>query len=390
MGCASSKSVETSLAVDSYRPAGASIALLDIDVLRDPFLFPSEQQPSKAKPQDDELILHKLTTFEYASDAPHSWSEVSKILENLKPALDENKTKKPTVESENSQELMKGLEDDASVNTKPTKISIPPTGTKADKGFSFHTVEELDAKLSKKTTGKNEDLDLKVVKKTMAKSSSLPSGESLEVRNKRINEVSKGGEFKSVKDNIFIVRDREAKFQNPEQRERWLWRMDPLHGYPEMCPPNGAGSVVFYTTTLRGVRRTFEDCQKMKSMIEICRIPADVRDVSLHSEFLTELRELLGEEVNVPRLFIRGRYIGGIEEVEKLNEDGKLVPMIERVGIKREIGENGLEVCGGCGGMRFMPCLKCSGSCKILNEEKVVERCPDCNENGLILCPICH
>uniref|UniRef100_A0A0D3ELI2 Uncharacterized protein n=1 Tax=Oryza barthii TaxID=65489 RepID=A0A0D3ELI2_9ORYZ len=49
----------------------------------------------------------------------------------------------------------------------------------------------------------------------------------------------------------------------------------------------------------------------------------------------------------------------------------------------------------GCGGARFVPCWECGGSCKVVAAGATaaaadVERCAKCNENGLMLCPICH
>ncbi|EEE54194.1 hypothetical protein OsJ_01029 [Oryza sativa Japonica Group] len=51
--------------------------------------------------------------------------------------------------------------------------------------------------------------------------------------------------------------------------------------------------------------------------------------------------------------------------------------------------------CEGCGGARFVPCWECGGSCKVVAAGATaaaadVERCAKCNENGLMLCPICH
>ena len=42
------------------------------------------------------------------------------------------------------------------------------------------------------------------------------------------------------------------------------------------------------------------------------------------------------------------------------------------------------------GGVRFIPCLECNGSCKVRKEEENgYLRCSQCNENGLIQCLIC-
>jgi glutaredoxin domain-containing cysteine-rich protein 1 len=32
---------------------------------------------------------------------------------------------------------------------------------------------------------------------------------------------------------------------------------DPFFGFEEKCPPGGTDSVILYTTTLRGIRKTF-------------------------------------------------------------------------------------------------------------------------------------
>jgi len=122
----------------------------------------------------------------------------------------------------------------------------------------------------------------------------------------------------------------------------------------------------------------------VRSVLESFGVCIDERDVSMHLDFRTELKELMGKPVSVPRLFIKGRYIGGADEVLQLHEDGKLDGLLAGLSTDRAG-----KVCDGCGGMRFVPCLECSGSCKLVQDQNVVVRCPHCNENGLIQCPIC-
>ncbi|KAI5065707.1 hypothetical protein GOP47_0020402 [Adiantum capillus-veneris] len=184
----------------------------------------------------------------------------------------------------------------------------------------------------------------------------------------------------------------------PNAGRPWLWSSmsmptaaldkrlyDPLECFQEKCPPGGANAVVLYTTTLRGIRKTFEDCNTAREIFQSFGLSIDERDVSMHLEFLNELRQLMGRVVSVPRMFIKGRYVGGVEEVVKLHEDGKLSELVE--GLPKQLNAGS---CDGCGGVRFVPCLECRGSCKLRNEEDGrVIRCPHCNENGLIQCPIC-
>ncbi|XP_078429122.1 glutaredoxin family protein [Wolffia australiana] len=188
-----------------------------------------------------------------------------------------------------------------------------------------------------------------------------------------------------VSTNPFLLRDRQASRPAPDDPAR-RWRRDPLDGLPALPPPGGAARVVLYTTSLRGVRRTFEACETARKLVEAhCHGLAelDERDVSLHAEFLKELRELLGEEALVPRLFVMGRYVGGVEKIEEFNEIGRL-----RLIVRLAAGGSVRGVCSGCGGARFVPCVDCSGSRKVAGLGGV-ERCGRCNENGLVRCPAC-
>lgn len=174
--------------------------------------------------------------------------------------------------------------------------------------------------------------------------------------------------------------------------------------FERRCPPGGEQAVVLYTTTLRGIRKTFEDCNAVRAALEGLGVWVRERDVSMDMGFREELRNLMsgtndgGGGALVPRLFVRGRYIGGAEEVLRIHEEGGLAKLVE--GLPKARCGGG--ACDGCGGARFLPCFQCSGSRKVVatvaEDEKLggagrdrieVVRCPDCNENGLVLCPIC-
>lgn len=168
----------------------------------------------------------------------------------------------------------------------------------------------------------------------------------------------------------------------------------------------GKDKLVVYFTSLRGVRKTYEDCCHVRVILKGLGVKIDERDVSMHSGFKEELKELLGNEYSgggLPRIFLGKKYIGGADEIRRMNEDGKLEKFVENC----ERAEDGCVLggcnCEACGDIRFVPCETCSGSCKIYyeadyeedDEEELEEdeygfqRCPDCNENGLIRCPIC-
>ncbi|KDP27126.1 hypothetical protein JCGZ_22035 [Jatropha curcas] len=160
---------------------------------------------------------------------------------------------------------------------------------------------------------------------------------------------------------------------------------NPLSGFEEKCPPGGNDSVILYTTTLKGIRKTFEDCNSVRFLLESFRVIFYERDVSMHMEFKEELWNVMEGKAMPPRLFIKGRYIGGAEEVIGLHEQGKLKLLFEGVPIDQSVGP-----CEGCAGFRFVLCFNCNGSHRVIEEDDGLSRkCQDCNENGLIICPLC-
>ncbi|KAL1546106.1 hypothetical protein AAHA92_22754 [Salvia divinorum] len=180
--------------------------------------------------------------------------------------------------------------------------------------------------------------------------------------------------------------EEDGEEEPPSKSRRIDQTPDPLAEFKERCPPGGGESVVLYTTGLRAIRETFEDCHKTRSLLENLRIVFFERDVSMHSEYKEEMWRILGGKIAPPRLFIKGRYIGGAEEVIGLHEQGRLKPLMQ--GLPMDDGRQGC--CEGCVGLRFIVCFNCDGSRKILPEgdgEAIV--CNECNENGLIVCPFC-
>lgn len=154
----------------------------------------------------------------------------------------------------------------------------------------------------------------------------------------------------------------------------------------ECCPPVGKQFVTLYTTSLRGIRKTFEDCNAVRMLLENLKVVFHERDVSMDLGYKEEMWRLLeSSNVPTPRLFIGGRYVGGADEVVGLHEQGKLLPLLRRAPRRR-----GAAACEGCGAMRFVVCAECDGSRKLYDEERsAAVRCPNCNENGLVPCPLC-
>ncbi|KAK1429289.1 hypothetical protein QVD17_11495 [Tagetes erecta] len=160
--------------------------------------------------------------------------------------------------------------------------------------------------------------------------------------------------------------------------------------FEDKCPPGGSDSVILYTTSLRGIRKTFEDCNTIRFLLGSFQVSYDERDVYMHLEFREELWQTLGGKVIPPRLFIKGKHIGGVDEVVGFHEQGKLVDLLNGIPKSPATGP-----CKGCGGMRFVLCVLCSGSQKVVLEDvdesdpPMPVRCVECNENGLVKCPVC-
>ncbi|GJN18739.1 hypothetical protein PR202_gb05935 [Eleusine coracana subsp. coracana] len=201
-------------------------------------------------------------------------------------------------------------------------------------------------------------------------------------------------------------------------RRRRRLPLRPIDGNGTMAvnpnPPNPKvggedGGALLYTTSLRAVRATFEACNAVRGALQAHGVAFLERDVSMDRGFRDELLRFLSSESQIevgekkkavgqgllPRLLVRGRHVGGADEVLRLDEEGKLAALLD--GLPRPRG--GSYSCDGCGGMRFLPCFDCSGSRKLAmavpNNDNtrrsglLVVRCRECNENGLVLCPIC-
>lgn len=207
------------------------------------------------------------------------------------------------------------------------------------------------------------------------------------------SEPSSDGESARHSDEIFASNLHEMSYaaflheESDNKRQKVDGMFSGLDRFELRCPPKGEDKIVLYFTSLRGVRKTYQDCCALRLILQGLGVDVDERDVWMHLKFREELADLLGERgLPIPRLFIKGRYIGGVEEVKQLHEDGLLVRLIEDLPTFGKFRKS----CDGCADMRFIPCLTCSGSCKLLDDDlDEMVKCFECNENGLIMCPMC-
>lgn len=162
-----------------------------------------------------------------------------------------------------------------------------------------------------------------------------------------------------------------------------------IDSVPVIRLPGTEDRIVVYFTSLRGIRRTYEDCYAVRMILRGFRVWVDERDVSMDICYRKELMSVMGEKsmknVTLPQVFIRGNYVGGAEVIKQLCEVGDLGKILE--GFPKTKGGH---VCESCGDVRFLPCGNCCGSRKVFDEDEgLLKRCFVCNENGLIRCPNC-
>ncbi|KAL2555643.1 Glutaredoxin family protein [Forsythia ovata] len=350
-----------------------------------------------------ERIL-QVNAFEgYVHTSPPKSNSVARkplvsILENPKNVV-ENDGLMQQPEIIDVTELMKDLEDQESEfdddindkeNIKPKKKSKIPDDFEENAEFSISSEsknEVLESTEFRKDDEKHvplPEIDMSSFRRPDLDSGSLFDPNLLAAFEQAVMEV------KAQEEADRRVRIEEINWQEIEEgpplKSRKIEEIaDPLVEFEEKCPPGGRDTVILYTTGLRGIRKTFNDCHRIRSLLENLRVLFYERDISMHSEYRDELWKVSGEKLVPPRLFIKGRYIGGAAEVLGLHEQGKLKPLLEGIPIDKSEGP-----CEGCAGIRFIVCFNCNGSQKIVPEgNDEVMNCSECNENGVIICPLC-
>ncbi|RAL42338.1 hypothetical protein DM860_012121 [Cuscuta australis] len=104
---------------------------------------------------------------------------------------------------------------------------------------------------------------------------------------------------------------------------------------PPISLPGSERLIVVYSTSLRVVRRTFDDCRDVMSILRSYRVSIDERDLSADARLVEELQGVLGgkTKLTLPQVFIGGRYIGGAAEIKQLHEAGELKKCVEAVSL---------------------------------------------------------
>ena len=85
-----------------------------------------------------------------------------------------------------------------------------------------------------------------------------------------------------------------------------------LQKYTPVNNQDEVGKIIIYTTSMRIIRQTFEDCQFVRKLFHNHRVRFEERDLFMNIEYQRELQERLGEDqpIMLPIVFIDGALIG--------------------------------------------------------------------------------
>ncbi|KNC51249.1 glutaredoxin 3 [Thecamonas trahens ATCC 50062] len=82
--------------------------------------------------------------------------------------------------------------------------------------------------------------------------------------------------------------------------------------------------VIFYMTNATGLRKTKTDIRETRYLLDAKRVIYEEVDVSLMDD--DERAEMWGKSgtKTLPQVFVDDEYIGGYDELQELEEEGKL------------------------------------------------------------------
>ncbi|KAJ6216090.1 hypothetical protein RDWZM_010590 [Blomia tropicalis] len=179
--------------------------------------------------------------------------------------------------------------------------------------------------------------------------------------------------------------------------------------------------IVLYTTSHDSIRRSFNESRAIKAILDNNMIDYKECDLFVDEKHNSDLNERFkiiqskdvearvinktdNDKYRIPVLFVNGFLLGGLEEIQKLNEIGILTNTLDNyVNAKSNVGleidkyfENGnfhKTDCQRCEGKKLIICTKCKGTSyvfvKYLRGPRFSMRCVQCSKIGIINCPKC-
>lgn len=144
---------------------------------------------------------------------------------------------------------------------------------------------------------------------------------------------------------------------------------------------------VLYSTNLRTDINAYEDSNAVRAiLISLVGSSFNEKSVSQHPDYEQELKNVLNlPVVTVPTVWVRGKYVAGIDNIMQLFKKGLLGSLL------LETLPHGLKPNGPCmcKGGKFLICPICKGKRKLTREGEEAVSCRHCIGTGLLKCPSC-
>lgn len=157
----------------------------------------------------------------------------------------------------------------------------------------------------------------------------------------------------------------------------------------EMVDEKDKGKIVIYTTSL-GVNRIIQsECAQVVSIIRSYRVRFEERDIWNNPQYKEDLYEKLGLDEgdpfpSIPMVYIDGMHIGGLKEVQAMNDCGDL--RIRLQDFKKFHDRHNCPICKGHG---VLVCPNCNGKKEKKRAFGAALKCGQCDVNGQVKCPEC-
>lgn len=156
--------------------------------------------------------------------------------------------------------------------------------------------------------------------------------------------------------------------------------------------------LVLFVSSMSAVKQTADACRQAAALLDALFVRYDMRDIFLNAEYAAQLRRLAPAKEDgskamplLPQLYINGVAIGGLSEMNELNETQLLLQQLADFKLDHAGLGQADRACEACGGQRFVVCAVCHGSRR--GQTAVFGRtlkCSHCNAQGLQPCKHCN
>eukprot|EP00250_Pteridium_aquilinum_P020721 c24917_g1_i1 orf=124-2223(+) len=145
--------------------------------------------------------------------------------------------------------------------------------------------------------------------------------------------------------------------------------------------------VVFYSTTTQTDTKLYEDCKQVRGILQsLVGVCYDERSISELLEYEQELKQALNiSTAIVPTIYVKGKYLVGVDSIVHLYKKGMLGSMLKEV---VPYGSMTSMPCA-CRGGKFLVCSVCNGRHKLSRVGEGTLLCRHCSGTGLIKCLNC-